>query len=387
MDAIRILHSVSSYLTLTENWIEPQVCRVPGTLGRVLCDNRANPETFPMAADDLLVDTAPVGWHWRIQRLLDHGRRRRGASVGVMRQIRRWRPHLLHAHFGQRGWQMIGAADRLGIPLVTSFYGFDAWMVPRAEPHWIERYAMLFSDGTAFLVEGPAMRDRLVALGCPESKIRVHRIGVNLSGLTFRERSFSGPLTVAMVGRFVEKKGLADGLRACALARTRGVDLRVTIVGDATPGDSAGDLIRRELRELAEGPEMVGRVHFTGFIPAASTSDVLRSHHVFLCPSRHATSGDAEGGSPVVLTEAMATGSFCVGTRHCDIPEVIVDGRTGMLAEEGDVEGLANALCAVQGNGSAVQNMTREGRRHVEERFSLATQLAGLGRIYRSLLS
>jgi colanic acid/amylovoran biosynthesis glycosyltransferase len=387
VEDIRVLHSVSRYLNLTENWIAPQVFDVPGTRGLVFCEERANAEVFPVAPDDVVVDAAPAGWHWRLQQILDEGRRRRGASARAMRRIRRWSPRLLHAHFGQRGWQMCGAAERLGVPLVTSFYGFDAWMAPRAEPVWLGRYAALFSAGAAFLVEGPAMRARLLALGCPEEKVHVHRIGVNLDGLVFCERTFTGPVTVAMVGRFVEKKGLSTGLRACALARARGADLRVTVVGDATPGDSAGDAIRSELMELAAGPDLEGRVTFTGFMSADATSDVLRSHHVFLCPSRHAASGDAEGGSPVVLTEAMATGSFCIGTRHCDIPEVIIDGRTGLLADEDDVETLAASLCTVSENGPAVQAMTREGRQHIENLFRLETQLAGLGSIYRSLLS
>jgi hypothetical protein len=50
---------------------------------------------------------------------------------------------------------------------------------------------------------------------------------------------------------------------------------------------------------------------------------------VFLCPSRFGPGGDAEGGLPVELLEAMGMGLLCVGSRHCDIPEAIIAERPG----------------------------------------------------------
>lgn len=386
MESVRVLHSVTKYLNLTENWIEPQVFRVPGAEGRVICDARANEAAFPASPDALIIDPQVTEWHWRQRAWLARRADRRGANRAWSAwRARRWRPHLVHGHFGPRAWASRNLAARMNVPLVTSFYGYDAWMAPRTEPIWIDRYRDLFGVGALFLVEGPAMRDRLEALGCPPSKVRVHRIGVDLDGLTFRARAFAPVVTVAMVGRFVEKKGLADGLRACAAARARGLDLRVTIVGDSAPNDSAGQSIAEALRALADGPELAGRVHFTGFISADETRSVLASHDVFLCPSRHAADGDAEGGSPVALTEAMAIGAYCIGTRHCDIPEVIADGQTGAICEEGDVEGLARALCDIPDNVPRVVQMTREGRRRVEQRFAIERQLAGLGEIYRAV--
>jgi colanic acid/amylovoran biosynthesis glycosyltransferase len=65
------------------------------------------------------------------------------------------------------------------------------------------------------------------------------------------------------------------------------------------------------------------------------TRELFKQHNVFLCPSKHATDADAEGGSPVVLPEAMAAGLICVGTNHCDILEVIINDQTRFLNKEG----------------------------------------------------
>jgi colanic acid/amylovoran biosynthesis glycosyltransferase len=198
-----------------------------------------------------------------------------------------------------------------------------------------------------FLVEGPAMRSRLVELGCAAEKVCVHRIGVDLTNLMFRERNFVEPLTIIMVGRFVEKKGLVDGVQACALAARRGLNLKLTIVGGPRKGEAIGQRIEMELREYASHPALAGRVSFTGFLTLPETRDLVSKQHLFLSPSRHAANGDAEGGSPVILTEAMAQGLLCIGTRHCDIPEVIIDGETGFLGAEGKPEELAEILLSL----------------------------------------
>lgn len=347
-----------------------------------------NGDAFPLRDAAVILNSPPWDWAFGIPRVFNSLARRLGWRDSVAGfKARYWRPQLLHAHFGTRGWDGLPLKRRLKVPLLTSFYGYDAWMLPASEPLWRERYRELFAEGEAFLVEGPAMGHRLVSLGCPPNKVRIHRIGVDLDSLPFEPKSLAEGLRILMVGRFVEKKGLLDGLRACALVRARGVSSSVTIVGDALDSDAAGQRIKQALQALAGQTELAGSVRLTGFLPLDQTRALFKTHNVFLAPSKHAASGDAEGGSPVVLTEAMASGLFCIGTRHCDIPEVILDGQTGLLCEEGDVEGIAGMLAAVRGSVSRFAALTIAGRKHVEESYSLATQLGRMGEIYAGLVS
>jgi colanic acid/amylovoran biosynthesis glycosyltransferase len=372
-------------LNLTENWIAPQVLAVPDAEGAVLCDARVNADAFPLPPGRLFLDCPRTAWHWRLREPLARWTRAVGFNhLRTALGVRRWRPALVHAHFGTRGWESLPLASRLDVPLVTSFYGFDAWLAPVREIHWRERYRELFAAGTIFLVEGPAMAARLRTLECPAAKILVHRLGIDVSALSFTPRRLTRRLAVIMVGRFVEKKGLLDGLTACARARAAGLDVHVTIVGG--PGrDAIGQQLQATLTHVAESPALRGTVRFAGFLPAGEMFGLIRAHDVFLCPSRHATNGDAEGGSPVILTEAMALGLSCIGTRHCDIPEVIVDGVTGVLCDEGDIDGLAAALVALAEDPDTAARMAETGRRHVEQQFSRSVQLAGLARIYQNV--
>jgi colanic acid/amylovoran biosynthesis glycosyltransferase len=255
-------------------------------------------------------------------------------------------------------------------------------MLPVTQPFWRDRYVQLFREGDLFLVEGPAMRSRMIELGCPTEKLRIRRLGVDSANIAFAQRDFSEGLKIAMVGRFVEKKGLVDGLRACILAARAGVHLQVTIIGDAFPNYAPSQAIKEELLKMAQYAELSNSVHFTGFLPPPQVHSLLTRHNVLLCPSKHSADGDAEGGMPFILAEAMAMGLIGVGSRHCDMPELIIDRTTGYLFDEDNIEQLADLLKKIACETNCLSPIAAAGRRHVEENFNLSRQLTVLGEIY-----
>jgi colanic acid/amylovoran biosynthesis glycosyltransferase len=384
---MRVLHSTDVYLPVSQNWIYPQLFGIPRVDTRVICKSTTNVEQFPIDSGRIFNRNLPKPGSAGLGRFADASFRKLGLSDWLARRwAKQWRPAIIHSHFGTRGWEDLHLKQQIGARLVTSFYGCDAWSIPKTDRKWLMRYVELFHTGDIFIVEGPAMKQRLTELGCPEEKIRIVRIGVDLARLNFSSRSFHGPLKIAMLGRFVEKKGLIDGLHACVKALRAGANVSVVIIGDATSSDERGQEIKQELTSLAGQAGVCGHVEFAGFVPLHRAYEILRQQDVFLCPSKHSHDGDAEGGSPVVLTEAMAMGLLCVGTRHCDIPEVIVQGKTGWLCDEGDVDGLCDVLKRLSSDRREMVEIARCGRVHVETHFNLHDQMSELGKIYRSLI-
>ncbi len=381
---MKVLHALETFLPVSENWIHPQITSVPGVTPAVLCSHEANRELFPSNRMPLFRDPPPWRKALGLPRLVNSFAFRIGHPMLVAgASARRWRPQLIHAHFGMRGWQMLPLRRKLGVPMITSFYGIDAWMLPRQEL-WKTRLPDLFAAGECFVAEGPAMRERLIEIGCPPKKIEVVRLGIDASDFPVVQEAKAAPIRVAMMGRFVEKKGLPDGLRAVARAISNGADLHVTIIGDST--DEAGAAIKRELQEIARTPLLSDRVTFTGFLPPEQARAILRESHFFLCPSRHAKSGDAEGGSPLALTEAMAMGLHCIGTRHCDIPEIIIDGETGLLCDSGDVDAIAAALVQASQAPDIRTAHCHAGRTHIANHFSRAAQINALAALYNRVV-
>jgi colanic acid/amylovoran biosynthesis glycosyltransferase len=110
-----------------------------------------------------------------------------------------------------------------------------------------------------------------------------------------------------------------------------------------------------------------------------------RRHHVFLSPSVVAADGDTEGGAPVSLIEMSASGMMIVSTTHCDIPGVILDGQTGLLAPERDVDALVDHLHWIVSHPERWLDMQRAGRAHMEAEFDARRQGERLAAIYREL--
>jgi len=106
--------------------------------------------------------------------------------------------------------------------------------------------------------------------------------------------------------------------------------------------------------------------------------------HVFLLPSVTAADGDMEG-VPVVLMEALATGMPAVASNHSGISEVIIDGQTGFLVPERDVDALAEHVQYVLDNPQLWPGTGRRGRNLVEEQYDISKLNRKLESIYRQL--
>jgi colanic acid/amylovoran/stewartan biosynthesis glycosyltransferase WcaL/AmsK/CpsK len=264
-------------------------------------------------------------------------RMRGAAGAYEYRLLRGLREHgcvLLHAHFAPTACRHLDIRRKAGLPLVTTFYGFDLGLTRDEGSGWREAYARLFAEGDAFVCEGPRMAEHLVSLGCPAHKVRVVKIGLDLSRFPFRPRQRTQPLILLQTGRFVEKKGIDVSIRAFAAARHRLGPSELWLIGDGPE--------RARLEALAAGLDVGDRVRFLGLLSHEEYRRAIERAHIGLQPSRTASDGDTEGGAPTVLLEMQAAGLPVVGTRHADLPTVVAEPDA--LVEEGDFEGLADAL-------------------------------------------
>jgi colanic acid/amylovoran/stewartan biosynthesis glycosyltransferase WcaL/AmsK/CpsK len=198
-----------------------------------------------------------------------------------------------------------------------------------------------------------------------------------------RRPDASGMVKVLIAGTFREKKGIPYALRAVELVHQRNPRLQVTLMGDSAgkPGDE---------EEKHEILALMGRssrpVNWIGFQPYSEFQKLLLKHHIFLSPSVTARDGDSEGGAPVSIIEAEATGMPVVSSNHADIPEVVVDGESALLSAERDVDGLAKHLERLVIEPSLWEYMGRRGRAHVERHHDARVQAARLEDIYDAVL-
>jgi colanic acid/amylovoran biosynthesis glycosyltransferase len=381
-EPIRVVHYTSCFGQLTENWIYSQVTGLDGTLTKFYAIARVNQDKFPFDGlrclrEDLTYFPLLLNRAWN---KLFHR----------YPQFLLWfwkdRPNLIHAHFGPCGYKILPYARYLGIPLITSFYGYDAYLLPKSSSPWCMKYKKLFEQGQLFLVEGPAMKEKLISLGCPSEKVFVHHIGIKVSNYEFRYRKPDGEIRLMVCGRFVEKKGIPYAIKALKQLKSKtSANIRLTIVGDS---DGKGTLTdeKRKILNAIEDYKVGDAATITGYVPHNELLQIVYDHHIFLAPSVHACDGDAEGGFPVILTEVIATGMPVVAFDHCDIPEIIQDGKTGFLVSERDVDALADKLIYLIEQPEIWPEMGQAGRAHVEANFNIDKLNDRLVEIYQNLL-
>ncbi len=371
-----VAHSVSPFLFSTGSWVYGQIRGLERWHAMVLCKSRENQSEYPWDDVTCRDDLGLVG-----QLAQSVGRARHGYMPVFVRALKERGAKLIHSHFGSQGWTDLPLARAANLPLVTSLYGADIWKLSR-QGLWLERYRDLFARGTAFLVEGHAMRRRIVGMGCPVEKIYIQHLGVDTGTVRLGERTLGpdGLVRVLASGRAVEKKGFELTLEAFARAQHAYPKLRLALM-----------LLARSDEELARAAALRARVtqlgldgvvEFPAPMPYAQYRQSLYGYHIFFAPSRHASDGDAEGGAPVSLIDMSATGMPIVASKHCDIPEVVRDGHTGILHRENDVDDAAKALLELARSPERWVSLGRAGRAHVEQEYDLAKQVTKLERIY-----
>ena len=297
----------------------------------------------------------------------------------LIRMCRASGVRLVHAHFGYEGLGALRLARALGVPLTVKFHGFDATMTDDAllaaggtTAEYVQRRAELFEGATLLIGVSHFITDELRRRGAPDSKLRVHHVGVPLSAPP------PGPErdpVVLFVGRHIEKKGLGDLVDAMAIVRASVPSARLVVVGDG-PLRAQHEARARELGIAAE---------FIGWLPPDGVTAQLQRARVLCVPSRRAQNGDAEG-MPTVIPEAGACGLPIVATRHSGIPEALADERGGLLADEGDVDAIARHLAAVLSDGELWRRLSEGARENIRVNFDPERQAQQLERLFDEAL-
>lgn len=374
---MNVLHSFPVWLPQTQTWMYSQVAELQrlGVDAHVVCERTENLDQFSVANIHCLADEPK----WR--QVIDKG----------LRKLR-WRRHLdflvrvgkstsatiVHSHFGNIGWANLGAVRRLGAKHVVTFYGLDVNKLPTQFPIWRKRYRQLFEEVHLILCEGSHMARCIVELGCPEHKVKVQHLGVDVEGIAFKPRQWQRgePLRVLIAASFREKKGIPYAIEALGLLRQE-VPIELTIIGDAGP-EPESQFEKSRILDALQKTGLTEKTQFMGYQPHDVFFRQAYQHHLFLQPSVTAADGDTEGGAPVSIIEVLATGMPVVSTTHCDIPEVIGPALHHLLAPERDSKALADSIRTLISDPAQWLTLAMTGRSRIEieyHKFHQAQQL------------
>jgi colanic acid/amylovoran biosynthesis glycosyltransferase len=263
----------------------------------------------------------------------------------------------LHAHFANAAATVTRMAARLaGVPYSITAHAKDIFH-EEVRPEQLRR---LLGDAAAVVTVSEFNVAHLRAV-CPGVAARLHRV---YNGLELERFAFTSPATrmprIVGVGRLVEKKGFGDLVAACALLAADGRRFECRIVG--------GGALDGELRATVERLGLQHVVTFVGPVSQETVREEIAAAAALAAPCVVGADGNREG-LPTVLLEAMALGTPCVGTDVTGIPEVLLDGRTGLAVAQRDPAGLAAALARLLDDAELRVRLAGAARRRIEARF------------------
>jgi glycosyltransferase involved in cell wall biosynthesis len=261
------------------------------------------------------------------------------ALAALRAAVRSFQPQIVHTHSSKAGILGRLAARLEGVPSVHTVHGFGFTPLQAAPKRFllrsVERLIARFTDHFVTVSDADRQRGIDIGLFTPE-KVRVIRAAIDLQ----RFRSAAGgdavrdrlgvPVEVPLVtqiGNFKPQKAPLDFVRVAAAVHDRHPDTHFVMVGDGPLREPAEGLARRL--------GIAGRIVFAGWwddVPA-----LLAATDVSVLTSRHE-------GLPCSVVESLAAGVPVVATAVDGTVEVVRSGHNGLLADAGDVEGLARCV-------------------------------------------
>ncbi|RLC21968.1 MAG: hypothetical protein DRI57_01095 [Deltaproteobacteria bacterium] len=384
MKKVRALHLFNSYLHTTENWAFQLTDNLPDCDIVVASANflRCNfyPGKFTYLEFPLKQIENPQKRLWIriLNKLISYILK----SYPCYIEKTCGRCDIMHSHFAPTGWRYLNLAKRLKIPHVVSFYGMDYEHLPFLRPVWKKRYERLFKEADMFLCEGSHGAKILQKIGCPAEKIRVSRLGVDVSQIPFWNRTKKpGELKLLQIATFTGKKGHKYAIEAFTRALQDCPNMTLTFVGPDRQG------IRAELQKQIKSPA-AEKITFIDAIDFEHLHAFMKDYHVFIHPSCYTEDMDCEGGAPVVLLDAQATGMPVISTTHCDIPDEVTHGDTGLLSPEKDVGALADSISSFyKMNQDEYGRYVQNANKHVGHKYGIQRNAAATIEYYKELCS
>ena len=219
---------------------------------------------------------------------------------------------------------------------------------------------------------------------CPNSAAKIHRVynGIDLERFPapgdkaarprHGEQAVVAPYhlpRIVSVGRLVAFKGFDDLIDACAELVRHRIDFVCDIIGDGP--------LRQTLQAKIEQLDLASRVNLLGSLSQGAVLEKLQAADIFALASTTDTQG-ATDVFPTVILEAMASARPVVSTRLAGIPELVVDGQTGMLVPPGDATALAQALEQLLRDPELRLRFGHAGRARIEQHFRIEQTVAPL---------
>ena len=302
----------------------------------------------------------------------------------------KFKPDIIHAHWPfPHAYIALGAAKLFRIPLVLNFHGAELLLIRKKK--WVKPL-LKFAIGQAQAIFANSSFTAGKIKAIRNVDVEWSPYGTTLEMKDERRETkdephpVNGKFKILFVGRHIERKGICYLIEAAKHLPRDQFEIRIVGVGDLT------EELKKQAQEVSvvRGQESASlenapaEIIFTGKLSPEELANEYRTANVFTLPAIVDSKGDTEGLG-VVLIEAMELGLPVVASNVGGIPDVVVDGVSGLLVPEKDPVALAEAYKRLAGNPELVQKLLAGANRRIGECFAwdgiIERQIAAYDRV------
>ncbi|MBV8389603.1 MAG: glycosyltransferase [Mucilaginibacter sp.] len=284
--------------------------------------------------------------------------------------LKREKIDVVLAEYGMTGAMVAPACKMANVPLVIHFHGADVHHKQTVKD-FLPFYKSAFSYACKLVAVSNVMVEELKRLGAPADKIVLNAYGVDTTRFVKAVVSQS-QINFLAVGRFVEKKSPSSVVKAFDIVASKFPQAHLTMVG-------VGPLLE-ETQQLADKLGLTSKLTFTGVLTSAEIQLLMQQMRCFVQHSVTAADGDMEG-TPNTILEAGASGLPIVSTAHAGIKEAVIDGVTGYLVQEHDIEGMAQKMILLAESPEKAAQLGAAGREHILKNYNMPDRINTLNDI------
>jgi glycosyltransferase involved in cell wall biosynthesis len=298
-------------------------------------------------------------------------RHRKGA---VKRFLKKHQVRVILGEYLDFSYYFISIAHELGIPFWGHALGYDVSRQLQ-NPQWRKNY-QAYNNTAGIISVNKGSKIRFVDLGIHSDKIHVVPCGANVPDLrpnNNNSESGTGRIRCFAVGRMVAKKAPILLLDAFRRAVKQNPQLHLDYVGYGA--------LMPAVKQFIHAFELKQHVTLHNAVENKEVHRIMLNTDIFLQHSIVDPDSFDEEGLPVVILEAMAHGVPVVSTRHAGIPEAVIEGKTGLLVDEGDTKGMAEQILTLANNSELRKELGFAGLQRVKDYFSWEVERNKLLRI------
>ncbi|MDD4149131.1 MAG: glycosyltransferase [Bacteroidales bacterium] len=275
-------------------------------------------------------------------------------SEAIKKSFKRNKIDAILAQYGPTGVALQPIADELDIPLFVFFHGYDASNKALLQTYK-KQYISLTQKAHGIFLASHTLAQNLKSIGCNDKNFIINPCPPN--EMFLKNKPDFKKQNILMVGRFTNKKAPHLSILAFKNILENHPDAHLNIAG-------AGKELLYAAKSLVKALKIEDKVTFLGVLNPAQVKEKMQEAYMFIQHSVTPEDGDQEG-SPVAIVEAAAASLPVVSTKHSGIKESVIDGKTGFLVDEFDIDTMSHRMDELLKDKKFAKSMGENAKKHV----------------------